>query len=268
MSLEIALEKIERAKRDKAIYLDLRDLGLKEIPSQIGNLVNLTTLHLEDNQIQEIPKFLLDLGLPIYYLMGKENNLKKGIFLKNNPLEIPPTSVVRKGNEAIENFFISEEKRLKEAEKKLKPPKIFISYSHEDMLYKKELVKHLKPLVRAKKITVWDDGQITVGEKWKKAIFDHLHEADIVLCLISSDFINSEFCHEKELAEALKAHKEGRQTVIPIRIRKCFWDHLPISKLQGCPANWMIKAKDDGAWTEVVKAIKKSLENLSLKKSS
>ncbi len=54
MSLKIALEKIEKAKRDKAILLDLTYLDLKEIPIQIGDLVNLELLILHNNQIQDL----------------------------------------------------------------------------------------------------------------------------------------------------------------------------------------------------------------------
>ena len=85
-----------------------------------------------------------------------------------------------------------------------------------------------------------------------------------MLCLISVDFIASEFCHEKELKAALKAHKEGRQKVIPIRIRECPWEPLPISELQGCPANWMLKPKDNQSWTQVVNAIQEALSELGI----
>ncbi len=298
--------------------VNLQELFLSNTQIQdlkpLEKLVNLQTLSLENTQIREIPMFLLDLNLPVYYdLTAKENHYKTGIYLKNTSLKIPPVHVVRKGNKAIRSFLekakkaeeerleeekkaederLEEEKKAKEAEEKRleeeilatirykskptlpnkkipfkkmtvennQPKKIFISYSHKDRLYKDELVKHLKPFVRAKKIKVWDDGQIMGGQKWHKAIFDHLHQADLVLCLISVDFIDSDFCHEEELTKALEAHEEGRQIVIPIRIRECVWDILPISELQGYPANWMTKTNEDKLWFEVVKGIRRVLK--------
>jgi hypothetical protein len=75
-----------------------------------------------------------------------------------------------------------------------------------------------------------------------------------VLCLISSDFIHSDFCYSKELSVAMDAHEAKEKVVVPIRLRKCAWDGLPISGLQGTPtSNWITSSKNkDEAWTEVV----------------
>ncbi len=236
--------------------------------------------------------------------MREESSKINGVYLKNNPLEIPPVPTVKKGNKAIGDFLeeiekIRQEEKKEEEEKKErlkkerlererrklrgkkirlperqkipipeKPqekqqlPKIFISYSHKDMDYKDTLVIHLAALVRANEVNVWDDGKLIAGQRWKQEIFDHLYEADVVLCLISADFIASDFCHEKELKAALQADKEGRQTVIPIRIRVCAWGKLPISTLQAPPTDWMRKYNDDASWTQVINAIQKAFDNL------
>ncbi len=75
-------------------------------------------LSLENNQVQELPKFLLNLKLPIYYLTGEGK--KGGIYLKNNPLEIPPVPTVKKGNKAIGDFLEKAEKIKELEEKRLK----------------------------------------------------------------------------------------------------------------------------------------------------
>ena len=139
---------------------------------------------------------------------------------------------------------------------------IFISYSHQDKAFKEELSKHLMPLVRLNKATIWEDGCIDAGEEWEKAILDNLKKADIVLCLISSDFIVSDFCYTKEMEEALKARKLGEKTVIPIRIRRCNWSKLPIGKIQGLPKRWLKAVKNDAAWTEISKGIEKAIHQI------
>ncbi|MEM9821243.1 MAG: COR domain-containing protein, partial [Bacteroidota bacterium] len=138
------------------------------------------------------------------------------------------------------------------------PIKIFISYSHKDREYKEELEKHLMPLVRMNSAHVWTDGAIQAGQPWEKEIFSNLSNADIVLCLISSDFIASDFCYEKELKAALEAHQAKTQTVIPIRIRRCKWERLDISQVQGVPEKWMTRPNNDDAWVEVISKIEAS----------
>jgi hypothetical protein len=88
----------------------------------------------------------------------------------------------------------------------------FISYSHIDENFKNELDKHLQPLKRQNLIETWHDGKISAGQEWNKAISERLKHADIVLLLISIDFINSYYCYEVELEEALELHyaKKGK----------------------------------------------------------
>ena len=74
-----------------------------------------------------------------------------------------------------------------------KTPKLFYSYSHKDKRWLKKLTKHLSPLCRENLIDDWYDGKIKLGKKWAKSIEDAIKEADIILLLISSDFLASDF---------------------------------------------------------------------------
>ncbi|MGD1893121.1 MAG: toll/interleukin-1 receptor domain-containing protein [Cyclobacteriaceae bacterium] len=150
-----------------------------------------------------------------------------------------------------------------ETRKVLKSCHIFVSYSHKDDDYKEKLLEHLMPLVRLNKASVWDDTSIDAGEEWREEIFSNLNKADVVLCLISSGFIASDFCYTKELKHALEAHNNGVKTVIPIRIREVNWSELPISEIQGLPGKWMSKIDDDKSWTEVSKGIEKAINRIT-----
>lgn len=144
-----------------------------------------------------------------------------------------------------------------------KPLHIFVSYSIEDQLYKEELVKHLMPLVRLNKANLWDQSSIDAGDEWQSEINSNLEKADIVLCLISSDFVASKFCYDKELKRALEADKAGSKKVIPIKIREVNWDRLPIAELQGLPRQkWMRELGDSEAWTEVSKGIETVIDEI------
>jgi internalin A len=133
------------------------------------------------------------------------------------------------------------------------PVNVFISYAHKDDELRQELRSALSPLERLNKLKIWDDRDINAGSEWEKEIFRELEAADIVLCLVSADFIQSEFCYSKELKLAMEAHEKGEKIVIPIRLRKCAWEALDIAKLQGTPTSeWITSSSNkDEVWTEV-----------------
>ena len=112
---------------------------------------------------------------------------------------------------------------------------VFISYSHYDEDYKQQLAKHLSPLKRLQLIEDWHDRKIRAGEEWGKAIARELKTADIILLLVSIDFINSEYCYDIELERAMERHAAGDAVVIPIILRSCLWQQTPFASLQALP---------------------------------
>ncbi len=100
---------------------------------------------------------------------------------------------------------------------------VFISYSHKDEAYKDALDEHLSLLKRNGLISIWHDRKITAGDEWKGQIDDNLDNSDIVLLLISSAFIASDYCIDVEMAKAIKNHQSGRSIIIPIIVRSCDW---------------------------------------------
>ena len=95
---------------------------------------------------------------------------------------------------------------IEERTKALSPRRIFYSYAHEDEDAKNKLVQHLSILKRRGYISEWHDRKIEAGENWSEAISQNLEEADIILLLVSSAFINSEYCWEVEMKRALERH--------------------------------------------------------------
>ncbi len=76
---------------------------------------------------------------------------------------------------------------------------LFYSYSHADEDLRVQLAKHLKILERQKILQGWSDRDISAGSEWRGQIDQHLKSADIVLLLISPDFIASDYCYDVEL---------------------------------------------------------------------
>ena len=148
------------------------------------------------------------------------------------------------------------------------PVKAFISYSSKDIDYIDTLDAALSPQVRLKKLQLWYDRAIDAGSDWEKEIFQQLKEANIVLCLVSQDFINSDFCYLREFQAVLKQHHKGEKIVVPIQLRKCYWDNLDLAKIQGIPGKWITsQPNQDEAWTEVAKSLDPIIDKIKLKLS-
>ncbi|MEI9975615.1 MAG: toll/interleukin-1 receptor domain-containing protein [Ignavibacteriota bacterium] len=112
---------------------------------------------------------------------------------------------------------------------------VFISYTHTDETYKSELIKHLEPLKKRQLIETWHDRKLKAGEPWDKTISANLDVADIILLLVSIDFINSPYCYDVELERALERHEAGTARVVPVILRPCMWQQAPFSALQALP---------------------------------
>ncbi|MFK8186398.1 MAG: GUN4 domain-containing protein [Phormidesmis sp.] len=124
---------------------------------------------------------------------------------------------------------------------------VFFSYSHKDKALRDELAKHLEALKFSEIIADWHDGEILPGDEWDREIQSELNSAQIILLLVSSDFIGSRYCREVEIKRAMARHEAGEARVIPIILRKCFWHVTPFGKLQALPKNGT-PVMDAGTW--------------------
>lgn len=113
----------------------------------------------------------------------------------------------------------------------------FISYSHRDEGLKRELTKHLSPLRRERLISDWHDREITAGKEWRSEIDQHLNTAQLILILVSADYMASEYCYGVEMTRALERHQIGAAVVIPIILRPVDWQRAPFAKLQALPTD-------------------------------
>jgi len=148
---------------------------------------------------------------------------------------------------------------MKQRQRTSKELSVFISYAHEDEYFKNELLKHLEGIKRNKLITTWDDSQILPGQPWDAVIKQKLAKSDIIIFLISADFLASAYCNEVEIKKAIGRHKKGEATLIPIIVRHCDFESSSLSQIQALPkfakpvASW---EDQDEAWLDVVKFLK------------
>src|SRR2546421_6476122 len=148
--------------------------------------------------------------------------------------------------------------------KEFEPIKIFLSYDDKDESLKDNLTKHLSILKNQGHITIWNHSNIQAGEETTQAGNKNLNEADIILLLMSSDFIASDY-YDTEMKEALKRHETENTRVIPILLRPFHLSDELFNNLKVLPDNgkpvtqW---TSEDGAFANIVQNIKEVVNNL------
>jgi TIR domain len=137
--------------------------------------------------------------------------------------------------------------------------KVFISYSHADEAFRKELDAHLSPFVRNRSLKMWHDRKLLAGTPVDSAIMEKLETSDVFLALISPNFIDSDYCFELEFARARERHDEGTMNLVPVILRACQWQKVPLlagllaTPKDGKPVtSWPNK---DEAWNDVADQI-------------
>jgi len=139
---------------------------------------------------------------------------------------------------------------------------VFFSYSHKDEALRNELEVHLAVLKRTGFIEAWHDRRIIVGSDFAGSISDHLETANVILLLVSADFLASDYCHDVEMKRALERHAAGEARAIPVILRACDWLETNLGKLLAAPTDgkpvtaW---ADRDQAFLDVTKHIKAAL---------
>jgi len=150
-----------------------------------------------------------------------------------------------------------------------RPVKLFYSYSHKDEDLRDRLEVHLAALKRNNIISEWHDRRIMPGSEWAGEIATQLDAADIILLLVSPDFLASEYCCDREVRRAMKRHEAGKARVVPVILRPVHWDDMPFSKLQALPRDgkpvttW---SNTDEAFESVAKGIRSIVTRLPPKK--
>ena len=127
---------------------------------------------------------------------------------------------------------------------------VFVSYAHADEKLRKELGKHLSVLERQGLIATWHDRMIGAGAEWAGTIDVRLEKSQIVLLLISSDFIDSRYCYDIEMKRALERHEKRETLVIPVILRPVVLKGSAIANLQALPKD----ARALSEWPSVVAA--------------
>lgn len=156
------------------------------------------------------------------------------------------------------NYKLADFKAYLTKEPKLK--KIFISFSKEDTAYLKKMENHLSLLKRNGTVSTWTCRELQAGDDWDSRIKKEMAESDIVIFLVSDDFLASNYIWDVEIKNALERQKADQKfRIVPVIIRSCLWEDSPLSVFQnGVEYGQVIDLQDniDAAFRRVAQSIR------------
>ena len=143
--------------------------------------------------------------------------------------------------------------------------RVFMSYSHKDEELRDQLEVHLTTLKRQGLVEVWNDRRLLAGDRLDWTIDKELNRADIILLLLSPDFIASDYCYKMEKGRALERHREGTARLISVILRPCEWKHTDLKEYvvtpkDGKPIN--LWTNIDEAFLDVVESIRRAIKEI------
>jgi hypothetical protein len=141
----------------------------------------------------------------------------------------------------------------------------------EDRALCEQLERHLSILKRSGLIRDWHARNIQAGTEWERTAHAQLNNAQIILLLISADFIASDYCYSKEMRYALARQKTGEARVVPILLRPVDRRDTPFEHLAALPSNKKpitLWPNLDAAFADITAGIRYIIENWSVPQQS
>jgi len=133
---------------------------------------------------------------------------------------------------------------------------IFISYSKKDMKFCEQIVRELIPL-KHNDIYCWSDKEIEAGDEWDSDIKNNIENANIIICILSENFLCSEYIFNHELPLIKK-----KDYLIPILYEECIWKDIDwISKLQLLNEEPYCQCREKG---EIIDKLRKRIKKIAI----
>ncbi|MFM9950766.1 MAG: SIR2 family protein [Saprospiraceae bacterium] len=203
---------LKEFKEDKVVLFfgfDFEQWHLRILPKKIFQKEEISAPVLVPNGAQPLSK-----GAMVFY----EKQYKMD-FLPEDPL-----AFIRELSRRWETYEATEKEETQA------PVRAVYLYDSADEPIKILLDKHLAVLKRDAVIHTWDESMIYAGEVADEQISRQLNQANLILLLVSSDFLASDKLYEAQLHQALQRNREGKAYIIPILVRECAWEGAVFSK--------------------------------------
>lgn len=144
----------------------------------------------------------------------------------------------------------------------VRPKRLVLSYAREDARLAAELEAHLRILEKQGLISTWTERRIAPGSNWGAEVEEAFRSADVILVLVSPDYLASDYTYGRELTMALERQRAGEVRVIPIRVRPADLEGSELGGKVALPRSGIpiaSSANRDAAWADVVSDIRRAL---------
>ncbi|GAA0880166.1 hypothetical protein GCM10009119_31360 [Algoriphagus jejuensis] len=147
------------------------------------------------------------------------------------------------------------------------PKKLFISYSSKNSGFIRRFATHLEVLKSNGSINPWYDRMIESGTRWDESILEEMNRADLIIFMLSPDFLATEYVMKTEVKKAIDRFPSGNKFFF-VQLTPCSWDQTILRQFQqtddsqenskniitiGTPEN-------DGEWQRVMAELIKKLK--------
>ena len=149
------------------------------------------------------------------------------------------------------------------------PVQVLLLYTHKDARFRDDLMASLIPLERQGLIMFYEERIITPGTEWAAEMNKRLASTQLILLLISPDFLASDYVWSNELKHILRRAKAGEILVIPIIVRAADWHNSPYGMFRPLPSNevpvhaWTSR---DEAYVDIAQGIQTAVEAFNLRR--
>lgn len=115
------------------------------------------------------------------------------------------------------------------------PLHVFFCYAPQDEELCKGLEAHLSLLVRQGYLTSYASRRVGVGMDRRAEIDRQMDRADVILLLVSADFLASDQLYDMELRRALERRAKRTEDVLGVLLRPCDWKHGDLASIDMVP---------------------------------
>lgn len=144
---------------------------------------------------------------------------------------------------------------------------IVMSWVDTDNRFLAALRTRLRPFQR-EGWEVWSRDDIRAGEVINQVYRGKLFSADMLVVLVSSDYLGSDYALDSELFPALQLRSNGQLKIIPIIVRPTELSNTPFFETQNLPPKGAISTSmdPDETWIMIMREIKKIADDIISKK--
>lgn len=157
-----------------------------------------------------------------------------------------------------------------------KPLEVFVSFAKPNEADADEVLKRLRSIninYRLKNLPplleVWTARSVLAGQDMRREIAGHVGSADIVLLLVSDDYLASPDLVEDEMLAAVERHRRSEIMMLPILLTPCDFAATPFAGLQFLPKHMsghdhrpVSTMKRDEAFLQIQQGIQLAAEGL------